>query len=196
LTKKEERKMRQRGKEPEKVPEDKPMKDPLANRNETPDFAEDMRIDLDALDREWWRQPQLYARYARLSAGATARAKRAEDRVKQVRSELILRFLSEASSKPTDKILEAMYRTHPEHLAAKEEWLEATEEADAYQQALWALGHRKDALENATRLFLAQYFAGSSPLPHDLSFMRERVTEDRGEAFREKLADRQARRRT
>ena len=157
-------------------------------------LEEDLKIDPEALDVELMRQPLLEARYGKQAAQAEDRARRADEKVKVVRSGLIKQILEENDKKPSDTVIEAIYRTHPDHQQAKAEWLDAKEEADACQQAMWAAKGRGDKVEGLIKLFLAQYFIGPT-VPRDLpAEWKNRVENRKQEALRGRVAERQPRR--
>ena len=134
-------------------------------------FDADLEIDVDALDEEWLKQPQLFMSYCKAAVLAESAAKKAELNVKTVRSEIIAGAIEQASKagekQPTGVMLEAFYRAHKEHIEAKEEWIEATTEADMLRNAIFAFQQRKTALEQLVLLHGQQYFAGPS-VPHIL----------------------------
>lgn len=158
------------------------------------DFNKDIAINPEELDLEWLRQPQLYAKYAARVANANANAKRADEKVKVVRSELIIEA-QEKLQKATAQTIEAYYRTHPRHIEAKQEWLEASYEAEMLQNSMWALNNRKDALENLVKLHMAQYFSGPS-MPRDLGARWKEVEQGRDAAFKGAIEARRRSRRT
>jgi len=137
------------------------------------DYRDDLRIDPDALDVEWLNQAELFAKYSRMAAEAKKRAKKKAERVKVVRSELMIEAKKLGEVK-TDKQAEAYYRTHPDHQDAKEELFEAELEADILDGAVFAFHQRKVALENLAKLVVANYFA-SPEAPRNLSEEAERL---------------------
>ena len=126
-------------------------------------FKEDMAIDKHRLDEEWEGQPTLYTDYTKLSAKANRKTERAAEKVKVVRSRLVLQALSgelEAlGKKPTGPAIEAYYRDHADHKAAKAEHLDCMYEADQMNNAMFALNHRKAALEHLVKLQLNNYYS-------------------------------------
>lgn len=152
--------------------------------SEKRNYDEDLTIDPDALDVEWLRQPQLYFDYARQSAEAEDALKRAEQSMKVIRSELVLEASDPDSGvlgkgiKPTAPTVEAYYRNHPKHQAAKERFFKASFEAEMLRNAVFAFTQRKVALENMVRLHGSGYFSGPSE-PRDI-----------GDEYRTKVADR------
>ena len=138
-------------------------------------YEEDMKIDEAALDVEWTDQARLALKYGRHWSECKQELSLAEEHIKLVRSELIKqanedpeRFLGEGV-KPTGPVVEAYYRNHKRHQAAKQEWVEAMFEANVAEIAYKEISYtRKAALENLVRLLQTDYFAGPS-FPRDLS---------------------------
>ncbi len=138
-------------------------------------YEQDMHINETALDIEWLNQARTALKYGRNWAECKQRLTLTEENIKLVRSELIkevnedpVEYLGEGV-KPIDRNVEAYYRNHLRHKAAKSEWIEAQFEANvaeiAYKEFSWA---RKAALENLVKLHGQQYFAGPS-VPRDLT---------------------------
>jgi len=128
------------------------------------DYKQDIVINASALETEWLRQPGLYLKYAELLADARRQAKKAAERVKVCRSELVERAQGNPqgclnSEKATSQLIEAYYRTHKDHKEAKTKLVDAEYEADIYDAAVFAFHQRKAALENLVRLHLAGYYS-------------------------------------
>ena len=142
-------------------------------------YDEDTKIDPDALDVEWLRQADMAHRYIKHCVKARKAERLADERVKVIRSELIKKATEDPESttgkpKPTAADVEAFYRAHPDHQAAKQEWIEAASEAEyaemAQKEISWG---RKATLENLVTLHGASYFAGPSA-PRNISREWER----------------------
>lgn len=136
-------------------------------------FEEDLAIDPQALDVEWIEQPMKLMKYSMASAKAEKEAKEAHERVKLVRSDLVKKatknpkkYLDEGV-KPTGPNIEAFYREHPDHIQAKNEFIEAEYTASVIKSAVFAFNQRKTALEELVRLHGMQYFAGPKE-PRDI----------------------------
>jgi hypothetical protein len=149
------------------------------------DYKKDMAIDPDALDVEWLRQTELGRKYAKHSAMLKKLQREAENRVKVVKAELV-QLCNEFPLKHTGKEkpnlidIESFYRTHPDHQKAKQEWIDATYEAEYAEMAQKEISYsRKASLENLVTLFTAQYFAGPVA-PRNLS--KEWATEKNRDA--------------
>jgi hypothetical protein len=137
------------------------------------DYQTDIQIDETALDVEWLEQASLAMRYGRHYALCRKRLTEADEKVKVVRAELIKRANSNPTKyckkdKPNAADIEAYYRMHPDHIEAKEEWVQAQYELDIAEIAKNEISFtRKVALENLVKLYLGGYFAGPK-VPRDL----------------------------
>lgn len=147
-------------------------------------FDRDMRLDPNALDVEWIEQAGLAKAYGDYYNACLSRRRRAEEEIKVVRARLTMKankypdkYLGQGI-KPTAPVVEAFYRTHADHIAAKEEWLAACEECDAAEIAKWEIGGtRKAALENLVQLHKSNYFAAPN-VPRNLAEELEKRNAD------------------
>lgn len=137
------------------------------------DYKTDVQIDETALDVEWLEQSSLAMRYGTHYAFCKKKLTEAEEKVKFIRSQLIkkanlnpLKYCKK--DKPNAPDIEAYYRTHPDHIAAKDAWITAQYECDIAEIAKNEISFtRKNALENLVKLYLGGYFAGPK-VPRDL----------------------------
>ena len=169
------------------------------------DYAEDLRINEAQLDVEWLEQPIKFMEYSRLSAEADAAVRKAEEKIKTIRSELSLAVSGNGQeligkAKPTAGDVEAYYRTNAEYIAAKEEHAALMFEAEMLKNAVFAFHQRKSALENLTRLHGQNYFAGPS-VPRELGeaykeHVRETVKDTEKDAAKQETRKRTRRTRT
>jgi hypothetical protein len=148
------------------------------------DYERDVEPDIEALDVEWARHSDVVRRYSKHAAYMSALAKKAEERVKTLRSE----FINDANedpegtigkAKPNAQDIEAYYRTRPKYKDAKEAAIEAEYEAE-YAQAVareMAWG-RKASLEGLVRLAEMGWFAGPK-VPRSLAKLKEKAEERR-----------------
>lgn len=132
----------------------------MPRNDDSMNFEEDLKINKHRLDREFINHPLMQMRYGTLAAQASAEAKRAEERVKVIRSEIIIEILAKGD-KPTGQVLEALYRTDKRHIKAKEEYVKVTETDELLQNAISAMRARRSSLENLAQLQAAGYY--SSP---------------------------------
>lgn len=136
-------------------------------------YANDLRINKHQLDVEWLEQPLRFNKYATKSAEANRYVRKCEERVKVIRSELVIEASTKGSSilgtgvKPTAPNIEAFYRNNEHYKKAKTELHNAQFEQEMYANAVFAFHQRKAALENLTRLHGQNYFS-SPTIPHNL----------------------------
>lgn len=138
-------------------------------------YEQDIIIDESALDVEWVNQARLAVKYGRHWAECRQELTLAEENIKLVRSELIKEANENPEQclgkgvKPTAPVVEAYYRNHKRHKAAKQDWVEAQFEANVAEIAYKEISYtRKAALENLVKLHGQQYFAGPS-VPRNLT---------------------------
>jgi len=138
-----------------------------------------MYIDENALDIEWLDQASLAMKYGKYWARCREVLTRAEENIKVIKAQLVQDIYHNPDeclgkgNKPTAINIEAYYRTHEDHIKAKEEWVQAQYEFNMAEVAKWEISNtRRLALENLVRLHGQQYFAGPS-VPHDLAEIRE-----------------------
>ena len=147
-------------------------------------YNDDVSINPDALDIEWTKQAQTFFGYAKMLAVAKKKVNALEQKVKVIRSQLLLEA-REAGAKNSSQE-EAYYRTQPRHQEAKQEWIDAQYEADILDAAVFALHQKKAALENLVRLQGQNYFAGPS-VPRDVG--KEWVKETERAGARDKVKE-------
>lgn len=147
------------------------------------DYEKDIEIDPNALDLEWLGQASLAMKYGKHYARCKRNLILAEEKVKVVRSELIDEANTDpvtccGKEKPNAADIEAYYRNHKKHKAAKDEWLKAQYELDLAEVAKSEISFsRKSALENLVKLCLAGYFAAPN-VPRDLSYEAQKKNSD------------------
>ncbi len=124
------------------------------------DYQKDLAIDPHNLAEEWLNQPILFMRYSEELAHVRKRLSFQEEKVKIVRSRLIKEAADKAEGGKSADLREAYYRTHKDHIEAKDKQAELEFEANLLESAVFAFNQRKVALENLVKLFIAQYFAG------------------------------------
>lgn len=160
----------------------------------------DPEVDLDIneadLIGEMLGQSALHFRYSRLVSIAEEEMNFTAEEVKTTRSKIILEVNRDSSvldgAKPTEKNVEAYYRTHPQYKAAKEVYLKAHGVYNQLMSAIYALGHKKDMLMNLARYELNGLISTEPRLPADASesekeALKERTEEREGKAPRRKI---------
>lgn len=124
-------------------------------------YNDDIKIDETALETEWLNQAARYLKYAELAAAADKEVRRLEERMKVLRSEIILEESNKSVGKrsPTGQMIEATFRVHPQHRKLKRKLNDAQHDADILRGAVFAFQQRKTALENLVMLHGQGYFA-------------------------------------
>lgn len=145
------------------------------------DYEREIEIDESQLDVEWLEQAGKFREASKYEAECKYELALAHENVKLVRSQLIKEVAEDKAYSNAVKI-EAYYRTHPDHIKAKERFIEAEFQANLASGNTSAFRMRKDSLENLTRLVLADYFARPSE-PRDLTeVMKNRYAKDKEQA--------------
>lgn len=155
------------------------------------DYEADLEIDPFALDKEFANHAIVFMKYAKASANANKAAKLAEEKVKTVRSQLI-KEAKESGEKHTETTLEAYYRTQPQYQKAKQEWINATYEADLLTNAVFAFQARKLALENLVVLQGREYYS-EPQVPKDSPDVEEAVEKIKKKGVTNKIRERMKR---
>jgi len=141
------------------------MRDKKKKKKQKYNYREDLTIDPDQLDVELLRQPNLYMKYAELSARAERKVKRCHETLKVLRSQILLKVRRNPKKylgleKATDAMAEAAYRKDEGFMKAKQEWMDASYDADLMKSAIFAFNNRRTSLMELVSLHNAQYFAG------------------------------------
>ena len=156
-------------------------------------YAEDSKIDVNALDIEFINLPKIEERYIRQVADlkkdyikSVELEKLAHERLKTVRSKLTTKAHNNAEelfgkSKATGPEVEAYYRTHLKYIKAKKLWIAAESEVIESESALETAKDMKDlihftktkALEQLVTLHGQGYFAGPN-IPRNINRELER----------------------
>lgn len=147
-------------------------------------YEKDIRIDEQALDIEWLDQAELAIRYGKYWNACKEELTRAEENVKLVTAELILKINRNPEKylgkdiKPTDAKIDAAVKSHPELIEAKEKWITALSAANNAEIIKNEISFtRKAALENLVNLYGQNYFAGPT--------MKRNLREEREKRMKE-----------
>jgi len=140
-------------------------------------YENDITINPDELDVEWLRQSFLVGKYGKELADAEERTRRAEEKVKVIRSEIILEVnkngIPGGGEKTTAQTIEAYYRTHEDYIDAKKDLSDALHNQQIIQVAVSSLHQKRAALENLVKLLTADYFSGPTN-PRNLNLENEK----------------------
>lgn len=134
-------------------------------------YAEDVKIDPNALDVEWLEQPELMRKYAKHSADTKRAMDEAKERFEIGRARIEMDIRSDPAayglSKATEASIQSTVLLQKEYQELSQEYQEARYENDVAIAVVRAVDQRKTALENLVRLLSASYFAGPQS-PRDL----------------------------
>jgi hypothetical protein len=126
------------------------------------DFEKDIAIDESALELEWIDHSALYMRYCQASAAANKLAKECYHVQKVTYARLALEAtdaLVALNQKVNDGTRDAWVLLHPDHAAATAARFKAEHDAEQIQNAVYAFGHRKGALQELCALDARAYFS-------------------------------------
>lgn len=150
---------------------------------------DELEVDFSQLDVEWGRQGALLDKYLKACAYCSKLTKKAHERLKFIRSELVLDVTKDPEGclgpkmKATNPNVEAYYRTDKGYIAAKDEWIEAEYIQDLVEGQKSKAYNRKVVLQEAAKLSMLGWF--SSPLePRSLEDLVSKI-----KAFDDKKAD-------
>ncbi len=149
-------------------------------------YADDVKIDVNALDIEWLNQSDLVVEYIQKVHKARIEKNNIWEELKTVRSELIREANDDPEgccdkAKPNAADIEAFYRTHEDYKEAKREFIEAEDKYETLKAMQATIAYtRTDALKNLVSLHQQQYFAGPKVprnLPHEMDKFESRKKE-------------------
>lgn len=142
------------------------------------DYDKDSEIDETALDVELLEQGNLARKYAKHLVHIRKLEKKAHEKVKTLRSELIGKTAAEplettGKKSPNAGDIEAYYRRDEEYKTAKQDWIEAFAELEYAEQAQKEISYgRRKSIEGLITLHGQQWFAGPK-VPRNLTEARE-----------------------
>ena len=154
---------------------------------------DELEIDFSQLDVEWGRQDFLLKKYIKAAAFAEKIVRKAEEKVKFIRSTLILNVTDDpqgciGQAKTTAQTTEAYYRTQEEYILTKEELINAMYIRDLVIGEKSRCYGRKTILEEATKLSLAGWFA--APLiPRELKELVNKIEEQKIQEVDKKIRE-------
>lgn len=135
-------------------------------------FETDVRIDVDALDVEWTRQPELVLKYGKMLAEARARSDQLKEALElaeaEVKSAIRVNPEKFGIEKVTEGAINEALLQSEKYQDALKSYQEARSEQDMLQAGMNAINAKKDALENMVRLLGQNYFAAPT-VPRNIS---------------------------
>lgn len=129
------------------------------------DFDKDTQVDPSRLHEECFNYARQAWAYGEAAAEAKKEMGKAHEKVKIKRSELILQATKEPEKcgllpKPTGPQIEAYYRTHKEHIAAKDDFIQKEYRYNILLSGVNSIQFSKaTALEGAISLWKGEYFS-------------------------------------
>lgn len=142
------------------------------------DYMNELKIDHNALDVEWFDQPALFMKYARASVQTRTDLDLAKQKLEVVKANVetdVRRnpsaYIGSDSKKLTESFIQAVVCTHDDVQQAEEVVIEARHLCDLFAMMVKAFDQRKYALQMAVTLFGQKYFAGPiEPRDLDVAF--------------------------
>ena len=127
-------------------------------------YKEDIRIDIDHLDKEWTKQAALYQNYARQEAITLYDRDQLNDNLALTQAQLDgdIRLSPTKygfDSKPTEAAILNTIKQQPQYLKANKLLMKAACKAKIIGGAVRSFDHKKKALEKLTELYLSGYWA-------------------------------------
>jgi len=149
-------------------------------------YREDLKIDPDALDVEWVRQPELYLYYSELLAQAKHEVDKKKEELDIEKAEADSRLRNSYEKKPPEGQIANDVLQEEKVREAYKEYCDAKLNMDLMFAAVNAFNQRKEALENLVRLANAGYFASPSGGSRDLAEQIRKRSQQSVESVAEK----------
>lgn len=125
-------------------------------------FEEALKIDKYSLDNEWLKLPMLYYEWSTIYSQAVLERDKEKQRLELVKTEIESRIRKEPSrygiKKGTEGEINSCVISSEEYQKALERYQNSVYNLNIISGALEALGAKKSALENVTKLFLSGYY--------------------------------------
>jgi len=154
-----------------------------SEEEKTTRYAGDLKIDMDALDLEWERQPVLYMHYAELVADAEKEKSELKEELDVLKAAVGVNIVKKEAKKPAEAEIARQVMLHNDVMAKSKEVINATYRAAVLRGAVEAFSQRKKALEKMVDLFVFGY--NSSPKQDRVDRIRDvkkQRREEQGEA--------------
>lgn len=162
-------------------------------------YEEDVRIDEQALDVEWLRQPTLMHTYSRYAAWCRTQVDEIKERLEARKAEIELDIRAHPESygltKITESAIQSAITLQPTYQEITEVYRNARYELEVANAAVRAIDQRKTALENLVRLLGASYFSAPAA-PRNLAEEWDKRVEQKQSNRHVSIGQQQARRRS
>ena len=120
-------------------------------------------INQNNLDKELRKQHTLFVKYSKLYALSKKVHNKKWERVKTIRSRIILdikkKKVDKGEKAPTQQEIEATYRTNKRYKSAKNDMIDAEYDMDTLDGVVMSLHQRKSDLKDLVKLWLGEYWA-------------------------------------
>ena len=126
------------------------------------DIQKDVTLNRFRLEKCSEEQPAVFHYWAEKEAEIKAAKDKADNRLDLIKAEVELEIRNnggEKYGKLTEAKVVAIIETNPDVIKAKKELVEVKEQANLVSAAVRAMEHRKDQIENLTRLWIGSYYA-------------------------------------
>ena len=125
------------------------------------DIQKDVTLNRFRLEKCSEEQPAVFHYWAEKEAEIKAARDKADNRLNLIRAEVELEIRNNAEKygKLTEAKVAALIETNPDVIKVKKELVEVKEQANLVSAAVRAMEHRKDQIENLTRLWISSYYA-------------------------------------
>ncbi|KXH69814.1 MAG: hypothetical protein AM326_01705 [Candidatus Thorarchaeota archaeon SMTZ-45] len=150
-------------------------------------YKDDLAIDKDSLEECLVEQPELYAKWSQVWAQAVRERDEAKEALNLVKAELDMKIRKSwdilgFDKKPTDMAITTWICAQKDYRDANFILIQATYNVNVLEAAKWAFQHRKDALDNLTKLFLSNYYADSKAVGKETRDMLDDMRQKKHEA--------------
>ena len=130
-------------------------------------YYDDLSIDPNQLENEWFRQPALYAKYSELAADAIKERDEAKENLDVIKGQMDKKIRLSPKDFGLESIKEAAVTftilQSDEYKDANKELIETTYRLNLVQGVVKALDHKKKALESTGQLWIGTYWS----TPHE-----------------------------
>ena len=125
------------------------------------DIQKDVTLNRFRLEKCSEEQPAVFHYWAEKEAEIKAARDKADNRLNLIRAEVELEIRNDVEKygKLTEAKVAALIETNPDVIKVKKELVEVKEQANLVSAAVRAMEHRKDQIENLTRLWISSYYA-------------------------------------
>lgn len=152
------------------------------------DYNEDLKINLDALEEEFQRQPALYMFWAEQEVNAQEAKDKASQRLNIVQAEMDAKVRLNPlkyglSEKATETAIKNVIINSKEYREAEEDVIVKTKSMRIFSAAVTAMEHKKRSLTKLSDLWLGQYWSASDA-PREI---KENISQKKGEEIRKRL---------